>query len=271
MATATQIKKFIAEIAPLIQKYAKAKGYHVASAIIAQACLESAYGTSSLAAKYHNYFGLKCGGSWKGKSVNMTTKEEYTVGNLTTIKDNFRVYNNMEEGVKGYFDFIGYSRYANLKSAKTAEEYLTLIKQDGYATSSTYVKNNMNLVTKYNLIQYDNFSATPKPTQNSAPTAAPTQSSGATASKEVKASGTARHMNKAFAGSYEVTASMLNIRDKASSANGVKVLTAIPKKTVVKNYGYYSMDGNVTWLYIQTTYKGVTYTGFCSKAYLKKV
>lgn len=145
---------FIDQIAPIIQKYANQYGYKVCSAIIAQACLESAYGKSGLA-KYHNYFGLKCGSSWKGKSVNMKTKEEYTVGNLTTIRDNFRAYDSMEEGVKGYFEFISTKRYANLKTAKTPLQYLTLIKHDGYATSSTYVRNNMNVVVKYNLAQYD--------------------------------------------------------------------------------------------------------------------
>jgi hypothetical protein len=85
------------------------------------------------------------------------TKEEYTPGVQTTIRDNFRVYDSMEEGIKGYFEFISYSRYANLKNAKTAKEYLTYIKADGYATSSTYVQSNMALVTKYKLEKYDDF------------------------------------------------------------------------------------------------------------------
>lgn len=155
MATSAQAKAFIQQIAPLIQKYSKQYGYQVASPIIAQACIESAYGTSSLGKKYHNYFGMKCGSSWKGKSVNLSTKEEYTVGTLTSIKANFRVYDSMEEGVKGYFDFINRSRYANLKTARAAKEYLELIKADGYATSSTYVNTNMNVVNKYDLTKYD--------------------------------------------------------------------------------------------------------------------
>jgi hypothetical protein len=100
---------------------------------------------------------MKCGSSWKGDGVNLTTKEEYKVGTLTTIKDNFRVYANMEEGVKGYFNFISSSRYSNLKSAITAKQYLEYIKADGYATSSTYVNTNMIVVNKYNLTQFDNF------------------------------------------------------------------------------------------------------------------
>lgn len=155
MATVKQIENFIKQIAPLIQKYAKQYGYKVSSPIIAQACLESAYGTSSLAYKYHNYFGLKCGSYWIGKSVNLSTKEEYTTGTLTTIRDNFRVFDNMEDGVKGYFDFISMTRYKNLKTATTPKQYLEYIKADGYATSSTYVANNMALVDKYNLTKYD--------------------------------------------------------------------------------------------------------------------
>ena len=154
MATAKQIKDFLTTIVPMIQKYAAEYGYKVCSAIIAQACLESAYGTSGLA-KYHNYFGMKAGTSWKGKVVNLSTKEEYTVGTLTTIKAGFRVYESMEEGVKGYFDFIQAKRYAHLKTAKTAQEYVEMIKADGYATSSKYVENNMAVVNKYNLTQYD--------------------------------------------------------------------------------------------------------------------
>lgn len=157
MATAAQAKQFIKEIAPIIQRYAKQYGYKVASPIIAQACIESAFGTSSLGFRYHNYFGMKCGSSWKGKSVNLATKEEYTAGTLTSIKANFRAYDSMDEGVNGYFVFISSKRYSNLKEATTPKEYLEMIKADGYATSSTYVNTNMSCINKYDLTKYDNL------------------------------------------------------------------------------------------------------------------
>lgn len=155
MASSAQAKQFIQIIAPIIQEEAKKRGYQVCSPVIAQACIESAFGTSMLGSKWHNYFGMKCGSAWKGKSINLKTKEEYTVGTLTTIRDNFRVYDSMEDGVKGYFDFISTKRYANLKSASTPKEYLELIKKDGYATSSSYVNTNMSCITKYDLDKYD--------------------------------------------------------------------------------------------------------------------
>ena len=157
MATAAQAKQFIKEIAPIIQRFAKQYGYKVASPIIAQACIESAFGTSSLGFRYHNYFGMKCGSSWKGKSVNLATKEEYKAGILTDIKANFRAYDSMDEGVNGYFVFISSKRYSNLKEATTPKEYLEMIKADGYATSSTYVNTNMSCINKYDLTKYDNL------------------------------------------------------------------------------------------------------------------
>lgn len=154
MATAEQVSMFIDKIAPLIVAEASRRGYKVASPIIAQACVESAYGTSSLGCKYHNYFGMKCGSSWKGKSVNLKTKEEYN-SQLVEIKDNFRVYDSMEEGVVGYFDFISTKRYENLKASVTPEMYLSLIKSDGYATSSKYVNTCLNCVKQNNLTRFD--------------------------------------------------------------------------------------------------------------------
>jgi hypothetical protein len=153
--TLAQANAFINQIAPLMQKEGKARGYKIISTAVAQAVIESAAGTSSLGYKYHNYFGLKCGSSWKGASVNLKTKEEYTVGKLTTIKDNFRVYPNMEEGVKGYYDFISTKRYSNLKTATTPKQYAEYLKSDGYATSSSYISTLVSTVSKYNLTRYD--------------------------------------------------------------------------------------------------------------------
>ena len=154
--------EFIEQIADCVEKYAYVYGIEVHSPIIAQAIVESGWGKSSLASKYHNYFGLKCGGAWKGKSVNMATKEEYKVGTLTNIRDNFRVYDSMEDGVKGYFDFINYSRYANLKGVKDPEEYCRRIKADGYATSSKYVDTLLRVIRDNNLTRFDTDVEKPK-------------------------------------------------------------------------------------------------------------
>ena len=148
-------RNFVINIAKYVRKYAPKYGIKVYSPIIAQAIHESGWGESSLSAKYHNYFGLKCGTLWTGKSVNLSTKEEYSAGTLTTIRSNFRVYDNMEQGVKGYFEFIQLARYANLKGVTNPRQYLTNIKNDGYATGSLYVDHTMALINLYNLTQFD--------------------------------------------------------------------------------------------------------------------
>lgn len=146
---------FIASIAPIVQRYAPDYGILCPSAVIAQAINESGWGESKLASKYHNYFGMKCGTKWTGPSVNLTTQEEYQPGTLTTISDNFRVYGSMDEGVRGYFEFIQLARYQNLRGITDPRTYLQTIKDDGYATSSTYVDNCMALVDQYGLTAYD--------------------------------------------------------------------------------------------------------------------
>lgn len=148
-------QEFMDSIAKYARKYAPQYGICIVSPAITQAILESGWGQSKLAAQYHNYFGLKCGTKWTGKSVNMATKEEYKPGVLTDIRDNFRVFDNMEDGVKGYFEFIQLERYHNLRGITDPKKYFEMIIKDGYATSSTYVENCMVLLDQYKLTQYD--------------------------------------------------------------------------------------------------------------------
>lgn len=90
-----------------------------------------------------------------------------------------------------------------------------------------------------------------------------------TAVTEKKATGVAKSFDKGLAGTYTVTAgSGLYIRNAAGTSNAS--LALLPCGTKVKNYGYYTLVGNVKWLYIQVTYNGVTYTGFSSAEWLKK-
>ena len=156
MSTA-EVYSFVAQIAPYIVAEGTKRGYKIFSAVIAQAIIESRYGKSTLA-KYNNFFGLKCGTAWvlaKKPSVVLNTKEEYTVGTLTTIKDAFRAYPDMASGVAGYYDFISTKRYANLKTATTYRQYAEMLKADGYATSSSYINTICNTVSQYGLSAYD--------------------------------------------------------------------------------------------------------------------
>ena len=150
------IRKFVSYIGPMIRSEATKRGYPICSTTIAQAIIEGACGKSTLAAQYHNHFGLKCGSKWKGDSVNMKTGEYYS-GKYTTINDNFRAYASDTDGIAGYYDFISTPRYANLKTATDYIQFATFLKEDGYATSPTYIKTLTDTVKNYGLIQYDHL------------------------------------------------------------------------------------------------------------------
>jgi len=159
----SQRTEFIEQIAPIIQQYCEAYGYKFPSAIIAQACIESAFGTSSLAWKYHNYFGIKWWRSSGRSAVNLKTNEEYQPGILSSITAGFAVGTSLEDGCAMYFEFLARNnRYANLKNATSTRNYVELIKADGYATSSTYVSTLLNCITQYNLTKYDGPAPQPK-------------------------------------------------------------------------------------------------------------
>lgn len=165
MATAEQ-NAFINSIAPLVAKYAPQYGIYVVSTIVAQAIVESGWGTSDLA-KRHNYFGLKCRSNWTGPSYSKLTNEEYEPGVVTTITDNFRVYGNMEEGVKGYFEFlfdpIAGGRYNNLKGITDPYRYAQIIKDDGYCTRSDYVQQLTRIINDYDLTHLDKLGGSSMP------------------------------------------------------------------------------------------------------------
>lgn len=159
-------KDFIEKIAAAVKKYAPDYGIKVYSPIIAQAILESAWGGSKLAA-YHNYFGLKAGKTYKGKTVDFKTKEDVK-GKTVTITDTFRTFDTLEDGVKGYFDFINTARYKALKGITDPKKYLEAIKAAGYATASNYVTSVYNVIEKNNLTQYDPGASPAAPKNNKA-------------------------------------------------------------------------------------------------------
>lgn len=158
---------FIEKIAPYVQQIAPKYGIKCNSAVIAQACLESAYGTSAKA-KYHNYFGLKYRPNrvtCNSGTFTDSSREQNANGSYVGITTQWYSFANMAMGVEGYFQFINIANYANLKGVADPQKYLTNIRSDGYATSLNYVTNVMNVVKKYNLTKYDKEVApTPSPT-----------------------------------------------------------------------------------------------------------
>lgn len=164
MATQAQVKAFIERIAPIAQ--AKSKGRVLPSVCIAQACCESAYGTSPKMINANAVFGIKVGKSkchfgtaWHDKAYSTRTKECYDGKTYTDITDLFRAYDSIEESAEDYYDMLSAcSRYKACIGEKDALKCITAIKNGGYATSPTYISTIMGIINKYNLTKYDSTS-----------------------------------------------------------------------------------------------------------------
>lgn len=152
-------QEFIKQIAAYVKKYASSYNIKVYSPIIAQAILESAYGTSELAVNAYNYFGLKYRAGRCKTCIGIYNKvgsEQNADGSYTSSSMQWCKFKDMENGVIGYFDFTNISNYANLKGVTDPRQYLENIKADGYATSLKYVDNLMSVIEQWGLTQYDN-------------------------------------------------------------------------------------------------------------------
>ena len=169
MATQAQIKAFIERIAPIAQ--AKTKGRVLPSVCIAQACCESAYGTSPKMIRANAVFGIKVGKSkahfgtaWHDKAYSTRTRECYDGKTYTNITDLFRAYDSIEDAVEDYYDMLAAcKRYKACVNEKDPQKCITAIKNGGYATAPDYVSTIMSIINTYNLTKYDSV-ATSQPT-----------------------------------------------------------------------------------------------------------
>ena len=129
------------------------------SLFMAQAILESGNGASSLANKYNNHFGIKASRNWKGKVIDINTREVFD-GKEVYIKDGFRWYDNPEDSFKDRVVFLKnnprYTKYG-VFDAKNPEEQADALQRAGYATDPNYSKVLKSLITRYNLKDLDSL------------------------------------------------------------------------------------------------------------------
>lgn len=160
----TAATQFLRNIIPAAQNVAKGKDIYT-SVMIAQAALESGWGTSALSkAPNHNLFGVK--GSYNGQSVNMQTLEDSGGQNYYSIQADFRKYPSYQESLEDYADKIvnGISGaplfYSGAWKSKTnsyqdATAYLT----GRYATDTAYGSKLNRIIEQFGLTKYDTETA----------------------------------------------------------------------------------------------------------------
>ncbi|CZQ92272.1 GW dipeptide domain-containing protein [Trichococcus collinsii] len=152
-----------AEFVNYLGKYATEIGndYNLyASVMIAQASLETAYGTSKLSTVGNNLFGIK--GSYDGNSIVMRTWEEESDGSIIWIDAFFRLYPSYYESMIDYAEKLrnGVSWDPNYykgtwKENTTSYQDATLYLTGRYATDSSYYIKLNAIISAYDLTKFD--------------------------------------------------------------------------------------------------------------------
>lgn len=152
----TAQKNFIQKVGALASADMKKSGV-LASLTVAQAILESGWGTSELATGGNALFGIKATKTWKGKVYSKDTKECYDGVNLVTVSNaTFRAYDSWEESVTDHSAFLkANSRYKKVIGATDYKTACEAIKAAGYATDPDYVSKLTKLIEDYKLTEYD--------------------------------------------------------------------------------------------------------------------
>ncbi|HLQ99165.1 MAG TPA: glucosaminidase domain-containing protein [Sphingobacterium sp.] len=119
-----------------------------ASIKLAQALLESGNGTSYLAQRGNNHFGIKCGGDWKGRTVSR---------NDDRPNECFRAYDNPEQSFRDHSNFLLRKRYEKLFNLDKNDyrSWAYGLKSAGYATNPRYPELLISMIERYELYKYD--------------------------------------------------------------------------------------------------------------------
>ena len=126
-----------------------------ASITLAQAVVESRYGTSSLAKQSNNHFGIKCKGDWEGQSV-YYKDDDYENGQL--IHSCFRSYDDPVQSYYDHSDFLMENRRYQALFQLAKNDYQCWakgLKKCGYATAPDYANALIETIDKYQLYLYD--------------------------------------------------------------------------------------------------------------------
>lgn len=148
--------QFIRAIYPAAQASEKATGVP-ASVTIAQAILESYWGTSRLAQVANNYFGIKAETQPGPAGVVWMSVWEVSNGQNIVVNQPFRAYANMEQSFvdHGRF-FVDNSRYAHAMAVRSdPKQFAVEIARAGYATDPAYASKLIALMDRFNLYQFD--------------------------------------------------------------------------------------------------------------------
>lgn len=140
----SHVSAFVQKLLPHAQAASAASGIP-ASFMMGQAALETGWGRSEIRGadgrNSHNLFGIKAGGSWKGRTVDIVTTE-YVGGQPQKQVDHFRAYDSYADAFRDYANLLrGDARYRNaIAQGQDAAGFAQGLQEAGYATDPGYAQ-----------------------------------------------------------------------------------------------------------------------------------
>lgn len=135
---------FVQRMLPHAQAASAATGIP-AQFMVGQAALETGWGRAAIrgadGTDSHNLFGIKAGGDWKGRTVDIVTTE-YVKGQPVKQVDTFRAYDSYADAFSDYATLLrGQARYQNvIAQGSDAAGFAQGLQQAGYATDPAYAR-----------------------------------------------------------------------------------------------------------------------------------
>ena len=126
------VSSFLNKVVPMFQKYGAQYKFHIISFAIAQACLESGYGTSAAATSKNNILGIGPG----------------------------KYYSSWDACVKGYYTDTVLGGMAAARDATTLDAYYRAFVDSHYCpgTEAQYYSSIKSIINENNLTKYDSKS-----------------------------------------------------------------------------------------------------------------
>lgn len=135
---------------------------------ISQACFEPSYGTSELAVKAKNLFGVKVNDQWEGKFYNKVSGECYNGKDYEAKASDFQAYDSWEDSIfwQGWYlenrcttpkFHPELKHYAELIGNRDYKDCARILQEKKYGTSPEYAQRVVKYIELHELTKYDHM------------------------------------------------------------------------------------------------------------------
>ena len=150
-------KEFVKEIAPTAQKLSKIYGVR-SSIIIGQVALDSHFGSTLLASKYHNLFSIEAS---PGQGAVRLKSHEYKNGRWQEVTNRYLVYESWKESLYDYMAILHGNKiwdkalYTTMMTSSGYKTVARALQAAGFNSDPNYADKLIAVIEENNLTDYD--------------------------------------------------------------------------------------------------------------------